>query len=165
MWASVSNKEQALTAGISAGSQAPIAKFNRSMAMKNISFAQQLFLSLAAACMLIVAGCASGNYAQEMLNEGDRSIQITRESHATTGARADLRFAEEKLSQARRAYDDGDYDRAARLAQQASIEAEYARRAAAAEKAKLDAERMSTDVRQTRMRVYPASGTYEEEQQ
>lgn len=113
--------------------------------------------AILALCLLVAAGCATGNLdaARSSIDQGDRTIVVARESYASTGARADLRYAEEKLAQARTAYDDGKYDRAERLAQQAAVDAEYARCKAASEKARLDADRMRSDITATRMRLYP----------
>jgi hypothetical protein len=81
------------------------------------------------------AGCAgNGTIAASKVSEGDKAVRVAREADATVRAPAELKLAEDKLAQARLALDDKDYERAARWAEEASVDADYARAKAVSEK-------------------------------
>ncbi len=74
----------------------------------------------------------------------DEAVRKAAEGNATLNAPDALKVAEGKLDQAREAFTKKDFDEAARLAEEASIDADYARSKATSEKAR----KMANDLRE-----------------
>jgi macrodomain Ter protein organizer (MatP/YcbG family) len=113
----------------------------------------QLFLILAVFGLLLAGGCATNGDVSKKILQGDEAIRKAAESNATVNAPSELKAAEEKLDQAREAAYKRDYDKATRLAEQASTDAEYARSKAASEKARKMAEELRESIKVLRQEV------------
>ena len=113
----------------------------------------QLFLVLAVFGLLLASGCATNGTLPEKILQGDEAIRKAAESNATLNAPGELNAAEGKLVQAREAAAKRDYDKATRLAEEASIDADYARHKAASEKARKMAEDLRKNIKVLRQEV------------
>jgi len=113
----------------------------------------QLFLVLAVFGLLLASGCATDGILPEKILQGDEAIRKAAESNATLNAPGELKAAQEKLVQAKEAAYKRDYDKATRLAEEASIDADYARSKAASEKARKMAEQLREDIKALRQEV------------
>ena len=113
----------------------------------------QLFLVLAVFGLLQASGCATNGALPEKILQGEETIRKAAESNATLNAPGELKAAEEKLAQAKEAAYKRDYDRATRLAEQASIDADYARHKAASEKARKMAQDLRKNIELLRQEV------------
>ena len=113
----------------------------------------QLFLALAVFGLLLTTRCATDGTLPEKILQGDEAIRKAAVSNATLNAPGELKAAEGKLVQAKEAAYKRDYDKATRLAEEASIDAEYARSKAASEKARKMAEQLREDIKALRQEV------------
>jgi cell division protein FtsB len=113
----------------------------------------QLFLVLAVFGLLLASGCATNGTLPDKILQGDEAIRKAAESNATLNAPDELKAAEKKLVQAKEAAYKRDYDRAIRLAEEASIDADYARSKAASEKARKKAEQLREEIKALRQEV------------
>jgi len=112
------------------------------------------FFMMAAAFGLLLGGCASdGTLATQKLSAGERAIMDAREGNASLNAVAELNAAEGNLSEAKEAFAKKEYEKAARLADRASIDAEFARNKAATDKAKKNAEEMRKNIEALRQEI------------
>lgn len=93
---------------------------------------------------LVSAGCATHYYRKEesglILSQGHKAVNEAVAADASRSAEAELKVAEERLFQAKAAFDQEAYNEAARLAREATVVADYARAKAITEKAKRNAE-------------------------
>lgn len=100
-------------------------------------------IHLAGSALLLLAGCASAPVPTGDVDRSALLVQGALAAEAEVYAPVELRFAQERVAQAREALQSGDNKRAARLAAQAEADAELAMararvarlRAAAAEQA------------------------------
>jgi hypothetical protein len=113
----------------------------------------QLFYVLAVFGLLLVSGCATNGTLSDKILQSDQAIRKAAESNATLNAPGELNAAKEKLVQAKEAAYKRDYDKAIRLAEEASIDADYARYKAASEKARKTAEELRKNIKQLRQEV------------
>jgi cell division protein FtsB len=113
----------------------------------------QLFLVLAVFGLLLTSGCATNGPLPEKMVQADQAIRKAAQSNATLNAPDELNAAEMKLAQAREAAYKRDYDDAARLAEEASIDADYARYKAATEKTRKRAEELRENIKALRKEV------------
>jgi len=114
----------------------------------------QLFLVLAVFGLLLTSGCATdGTLSREKILQGDEAVRKAAEGNATLNASNELKAAEGKLAQAREAFAKNDFDKATRLAEEASIDADYARSKATSEKARKMAEGLREDIKVLRQEV------------
>jgi len=115
----------------------------------------QRFFSVGATLgLMLVVGCATnGILAGEKISQGDRAISDAKLSNGSLNAPAELKVAEDKLTQAKVALADKDYGKATRLAEQASVDAEYAGTKAKTEKAKKKVEEMKQEVEALRQEI------------
>ena len=112
------------------------------------------FVAVAAAFGFLLGGCASdGTLAIQKLSAGERAIMDAREGNASLNASAELNAAEGNLFEAKEAFSKKEYEKAARLADRASIDAEFARNKAATEKAKKNAEEMRKNIETLRQEI------------
>jgi cell division protein FtsB len=112
-----------------------------------------LFLILAVFGLLLTSGCATNGPLPEKMGQADEAIRKAAQSNATLHAPDELNAAETKLAQAREAAYKRDYDDAARLAEEASIDADYARYKAATEKTRKRAEELRENIKALRKEV------------
>lgn len=112
------------------------------------------FFAVAATFGILLGGCASdGTLATQKLSAGERAIMDAREGNASLNAAAELNAAEGNLSEAKEAFAKKEYEKAARLADRASIDAEFARNKAVTEKAKKNAEEMRKNIEALRQEI------------
>lgn len=98
---------------------------------------RQLLAVVAAFGLLLASGCATnGTLSNQKIQAGEKAILDAKEGNASLNAPAELNVAEENLRQAREAQARKEYEKAARLAERASIDAEYARTKTTTEKTK-----------------------------
>lgn len=83
-------------------------------------------LWLAAALLVLSAGCAKPGPSDQAIARADYAVKQAREAGADQGSGALMRSAEEKLARARALYADKEYEEAERLASQVAVEAELA---------------------------------------
>ena len=85
-------------------------------------------ITLALIAAGIVLGCSSaGPLATAKLSQAERAVDEAHNASAGTNAAGELRTAMDRLRDAQAAFASGDYDRAMRLADMASVDADYAR--------------------------------------
>ncbi|MBP1723127.1 MAG: hypothetical protein H6Q44_832 [Deltaproteobacteria bacterium] len=112
------------------------------------------FFAVAAAFGLLLGGCASdGTLATQKLSAGEKAVMDAREGNASLNAAAELNAADGNLSEAKEAFGKKEYEKAARLADRASIDAELARNKAVTEKAKKNAEEMRKNIEALRQEI------------
>jgi lactam utilization protein B len=112
------------------------------------------FFAVAAAFGLLLGGCASdGTLATQKLSAGEKAVMDAREGNASLNAAAELNAADGNLSEAKEAFAKKEYEKAARLADRASIDAELARNKAVTEKAKKNAEEMRKNIEALRQEI------------
>ena len=115
---------------------------------------QRFFVFVAALGLLVVGGCASnGTLSSQKISLADKAVGEAKESNASMGDPSELKAAEEKLAQAKKAFAEEDYKRAALLAEQASVDAEFARTKATTEKARKTNEEMQKNIEALRLEV------------
>jgi septal ring factor EnvC (AmiA/AmiB activator) len=112
------------------------------------------FFAVAAVFGFLLGGCASdGALSTQKISAGDRAIMDAKVSNASLNAPAELNSAEGKLVQAREAFAKKEYEKATRLAEQASIDAEYARAKASTAKTKKTVEEMRKNIDDLRQEI------------
>jgi hypothetical protein len=96
---------------------------------------------------LLLCGCASPGVAPvEKISTVEKAIQEARDSNATVSAPLELRRAEDKLTEAKAAMKEEEFEKARRLADEALIDANLAEATARSEKAKKTTKAMSDDI-------------------
>ncbi len=119
--------------------------------MKESRMLHQLFVSVATLGLLLMSGCTTfATLPSEKISQGDKALAEARESNASVNAPVELKAAEDKLAEARVAFGKKEYDRATRLAEQASVDADYARAKGVSEKAKKKAEELRQNIKTLR---------------
>lgn len=106
--------------------------------------------------LLLAGGCAGkgkGILPAEKITQGERAIAEARQSNASLSAPVELRIAGDKIATARSALANKEYERAARLAEEAQADADYARAKADSEKAKKTAEEMRQNAETLRQEI------------
>lgn len=97
---------------------------------------------------LMINGCATyATLPREKISEADKAVVEAKESNANLHAPGELKTAEDKLAEAKTAFEKKDYDKATRLAEQASVDADYARVRGGLEKAKKKAEELHQNIK------------------
>jgi hypothetical protein len=100
-------------------------------------------LTISAAALLGLAACAGPSGPPGEVAQAELAVRDAQTSGADEEAAAELQLASEKLERARRALDDGDSERARRLAAEATVDAQLAEaraEAASARALRLEAE-------------------------
>lgn len=87
------------------------------------------------------------------VSEGEKAINEAKASNASLNAPVELVAAEGKLSLAKEALAKEEYEAAARLAEEASVDAEYARARATTEKYRKTAEEMRKNIEVLRQEI------------
>jgi Domain of unknown function (DUF4398) len=116
---------------------------------------RSLFLG---ATLLALAGCASGEPPTSALTQAELAIQRATEAQAGQHAPVELSRAQNRLTEAKIANQDRDYDEARRLAEQAESDAELARARATAVATEQNAEQIRSTTEQIREDMQPAAG-------
>ena len=93
----------------------------------------------------LTAGCSTVQPPREKMGAAEMAIQQAEISKAPQYAGAELRMAQDKLEQAKRAMDDERYQDARRLAEQASVDAQLASSRAQS----VEAQQVVDDMRET----------------
>lgn len=95
---------------------------------------------------LVPSGCATHNYRKEesglILSQGVKSLNEAKATEISSSGEADLKVAEERMFQAKAAFDQERYNEAARLAREGAVMADLARAKAVTEKSKANADRV-----------------------
>jgi len=112
------------------------------------------FLAVVAVFGFLLGGCASnGTLSAQKISAGDKAINDAKVSNASLNAPAELNMAEGKMVQAREALAQKEYEKAIRLAEQASIDAEYARTKASTAKTRKTVEEMRKNIEALRQEI------------
>lgn len=113
------------------------------------------FVTAAALGLGLSCGCAAtdGALSNEKVWQANKAIGAAKESNASQNAPVELRAAEDRIIEATTALTNKDYEKAVRLAEEASADAEYARAKATAEKARKKAEEMRQNLETLRQEV------------
>ena len=114
-----------------------------------------LFVLALAAGLLFAAGCGGTSQivAKGKVYEGEKAVNEAKTSNASLNAPVELVAAEGKLSAAKEMFLREEYDAAARLADEASVDAEYARAKATTEKNRKAAEEMRENIEVLRKEI------------
>lgn len=122
--------------------------------MKENRKLQQLFVGVAALGLLLMAGCTTfATLPREKISQGDKALTEARESNASVNAPVEFKAAEDKLAEAKAAFGKKDYDKATRLAEQASVDAAYARAKGTSEKTNKKAEELRQNIKTLRQDI------------
>lgn len=95
-------------------------------------------------------GCAASNEPAREIGKAEVAVRSADEENATEAAGLDMRMAREKLERAKAAMRDEEYDKAQRLAEEASVDAELARVKAQSESAQSAAAELQTAIQSLR---------------
>jgi len=109
--------------------------------------------------LLLAAGCGGKSQvmAKDKVTAGEKAVNEAKASNASVNAPVELVAAEEKLGSAKEMFLKEDYDAAARLADEASVDAEYARAKATTEKNRRAAEEMERNIEVLRKEIQSQS--------
>lgn len=113
-------------------------------------------LCIASGIGLVVAGgCSSmnANLAGEKIFQGEKAVTDAKGSNALLNAPDDLAIAQEKLARAKAAFEKQNYEEAAGLAEQASVDADYARAEATTRKNVKTADEMKKNIEALRQEI------------
>jgi hypothetical protein len=105
-----------------------------------------IFLSMLLSLGALSLGCAAPRSSTRAVSQAELAVNDATVSEADAYAPVDVRLAREKLDRAQAAYDDGDYDRARRLAEEALVDAQLAEARAENESASAEARALESDV-------------------
>ena len=112
---------------------------------------------LTAVGLLLSTGCATRDYrkddASQLITQGEKAVYEAKSANASTSAQAELKAAEEKLSEARNSFDQGLYDQAGRLAKEGAVAADHARAKATTDKSRKDAEEVRKNLEALRQEI------------
>ncbi|HBO70383.1 MAG TPA: hypothetical protein DD658_09810 [Deltaproteobacteria bacterium] len=118
---------------------------------------QGVIAGLLAVSFLLPAGCATRNYRKEesglIISQGVKAVNEAKAVEASRSAEGELKVAEERMFQARAAFDLEAYNEAARLAREGAVMADYARAKAAAAKARMNAEEVGKNLEMLRQEI------------
>ncbi len=104
--------------------------------------------------ILWLSGCSGlKESSQQKISEGDKAFMEAKESNASVNAPAELRAAEDKLGEAKAAFEKKDYSTAYRLAEQALVDADYARAKGTTEKVRKEAETLRQNINTLRQEI------------
>lgn len=106
--------------------------------------------------LLLSTSCSTANWpitAKQNISESEKAINEAKASNASTGAPAELKSAEEKLSLAKKEFEKGWHNDASRLAKEAAVDAELARAKATSEKDKKTVKEMQENIDSLRREI------------
>ena len=119
----------------------------------------KLFVVVLGLSILWLSGCSGlAASSRQKISEGDKALIEAREGNATVNAPVELKAAEDKLGEAKAAFDKKDYDNADRLAEQALADVDYARAKGTTEKVKKEAEEIRQNIKTLRQEIEVLSG-------
>lgn len=122
--------------------------------MKGKRSVAALFVVVMGLSILWLSGCSGfATSSRKNISEADKALREAKESNATVNAPAELKAAEDKLGQAKAAFDKKDYNNADRLAEQALADADYASTRGATEKVKKEAEAVRQNIKTLRQEI------------
>jgi hypothetical protein len=115
---------------------------------------QQLLIVLSGLSLMVVSGCSTfASLSREKISESDKAISEARESNASLNAPIELKAAEDKLAEAKAAFNNKDYGKATHLAEQALVDADFARAKGTSEKARKKAEEIRENINALRQEI------------
>jgi hypothetical protein len=104
--------------------------------------------------LMIMSGCTTfATLPREKISEADKGILEARGSNAAVHAPLELKTAEDKLDDARVAFNKKDYGKATRLAEQAMVDADYARAKGTTVEVKKKAEELRQNIKTLRQEI------------
>lgn len=106
----------------------------------------RIVLSMCLSLALLGIGCAAPHSSTRAVSQAELAVEDAGVSEADTYAPVDLAKARHKLGRAQAAYDDGDYEEARRLAEEALVDAQLAEVRAESESASADARALESDI-------------------
>jgi len=107
-----------------------------------------LFVVVIALGVLGLNGCGGfRNVASEKISAGDKAVSGAKESNASLNAPVELKAAEDKLREAKAAFDKKDYENADRLGDQAWADADYAQAKGSTEKTRKKADEIRQNIK------------------
>jgi uncharacterized protein DUF4398 len=110
-----------------------------------------LFSAFAAAALVaLAAACGTPREPVRHVGQAEVAIEGAQQANDARPGALDLRVANDKLERAKAALRDKDYERADRLAEEASLDAEVARVKAESDTAQKDADQLEIAIRQLR---------------
>lgn len=119
--------------------------------------AQGVVAGLLAVSFLLPAGCATRNYRQDdasqLITQGEKAVYEARSANAPASAAAEFKAAEERLSAAKKSFEQGLYDQAGRQAREGAVSADLARAKAVSEKSRKDAEEVKKNLEALRQEI------------
>jgi hypothetical protein len=122
--------------------------------MKENGKLQQMFVGIAALGLLLMSGCTTfATLPREKILLGEKALTDAKESNASLNAPVEFKAAEDKLAEAKAAFSKKDYDKAARLAEQVSVDADYARAKGTSDKANKKAEELRQNIKKLRQEI------------
>lgn len=105
--------------------------------MRNKAKVMRKSILLSFCCLFILGACATkGVPPVKEIATVEKAINVARDSNAKIYAPLELRYAEEKLNQAKAAFEREEYDKARQLTEEASMDAKFAEAKALSEKEK-----------------------------
>jgi hypothetical protein len=116
---------------------------------------RQLLGGAAVIGLVVAGGCSSmtANLAGEKISQGERAVMEAQGSNALLEAPDDLALAQEKLARAKAAFGKQNFEEAAGLAEQASVDADYARAKATTRKNTKTANEMKKNIESLRQEI------------
>jgi len=122
--------------------------------MKRKGGIHKLFVVVLGLSILWLSGCSGfAASSRQKISEGDKALMEAKGSNATVNAPVELKAAEDKLGEARAAFNKKDYDNADRLAEQALADVDYARTKGTTEKVKKEAEAIRQNIQTLRQEI------------
>jgi hypothetical protein len=98
--------------------------------------------------ILWLSGCSGlAASSRQKISEGDKALMEAKESNATANAPVELKAAEDKLGEAKAAFDKKNYENADRLADQALADVDYARAKGSTEKTRKKADEIRQNIK------------------
>jgi predicted S18 family serine protease len=123
-------------------------RYNSTARQKNAISIYMKVLKLALPILILLTGaCASTNPPTQQLTETETVIRQADQVGAGNYAPLEIREARQKLEKARLAYNEEEYDEAARLAEQAKVDAELAQIMTLSAKAQLAVRELRESIR------------------
>ncbi len=115
---------------------------------------QRLSVFVAAVGLLLAGGCAThGTLSTEKILQGDMAISDAKQGNASLNAPVEIKWAEDKLAEAKTAFANKEYEKFIRLAEQASVDADYARAKATTGKSKETTGERQQNIRALRQEI------------
>jgi hypothetical protein len=122
--------------------------------MKRTGSIRKLFVVVLGLSILWLSGCSGfAASSRQKISEGDKALIEAKGSNATVNAPVELKAAEDKLREAKAAFDKEDYNNADRLAEQALADVDYARTKGTTQKVKKEAEEIRQNIETLRQEI------------